>query len=63
MILIPSRNNTSNETNAGNSMGKLCFFYVCVNRVNFSSLYAYSMRLNTEDRARSSFTSSNSSRF
>lgn len=26
---IPLRNNTSNETNAGNSMGKLCFFDVC----------------------------------
>lgn len=27
MILILSRNNTSNETNAGNSKGKLCFFW------------------------------------
>lgn len=27
MILILSRNNTSNETSAGNSKGKLCFFF------------------------------------
>lgn len=41
MILIPLRNNTSNETNAGNSMGKLCFFFTFVlTEFSFCSLYA-----------------------